>query len=104
MIEATIIAALTPLQTYIDTLTMRVEAYESKQGGSSKISALKVEVAELRKDVVHLKSTDFNTLIGDVDDLDAPETSKMPSATIGDIPKNETQQMMSQMQRQMRSK
>ncbi|KAK4721555.1 hypothetical protein R3W88_011788 [Solanum pinnatisectum] len=57
---------------------------------ASKVTALKAEVADLRKDVDYLNSTDFNSLIGAADDEDTPETSVIPPATTGEVQRDGT--------------
>lgn len=77
MIEVSIRAVLSPLRDYIDDLATSVTAYESRQVKSSEVLDQNIVVDELRKDVYHLKSTDFISLIAVADDEDAHETSEI---------------------------
>uniref|UniRef100_M1DQR7 Polyprotein protein n=1 Tax=Solanum tuberosum TaxID=4113 RepID=M1DQR7_SOLTU len=72
MIKSAIAAALAPLQTSIDALTLKVTTCERRQGRSSEVSALQADVASLRRDVDYLKSIDFNDLMIATEDRDAP--------------------------------
>uniref|UniRef100_M1DV18 Polyprotein protein n=1 Tax=Solanum tuberosum TaxID=4113 RepID=M1DV18_SOLTU len=72
MIERAIAAALSPIQTSINALTLRVTIYASKQGKSSEVPCLQADVAGLWRDVDYLKSIDFNDLMRTNEDRDAP--------------------------------
>ncbi|KAG5631675.1 hypothetical protein H5410_003392 [Solanum commersonii] len=71
--NSAILAALTP-SDLVDELVAE----------SRLVSTLKGEVEDLRKEVDNLKYIDFTSLIQAVDDVDAPETSRIHSDTIGD--------------------
>uniref|UniRef100_M1DQQ3 Putative plant transposon protein domain-containing protein n=1 Tax=Solanum tuberosum TaxID=4113 RepID=M1DQQ3_SOLTU len=81
MIKGAILAALTPLKSSVEPLTVRFTASESRQGESFEVTVLKAEVADLRKDIDYRKYTNFSTLIGKADNLDAPDIS----VTTGDL-------------------
>lgn len=46
---------------------------------------MKVKIANLGKGVKYLKYTNFTSLLDVADDLDAPETSKIPLTTTRDV-------------------
>ncbi|KAG5620103.1 hypothetical protein H5410_005321 [Solanum commersonii] len=51
MIERALIAALTPFKESIDALVARIRVCERAEGVTHEVNALKVAIAELRKDV-----------------------------------------------------
>ncbi|KAK4737254.1 hypothetical protein R3W88_000951 [Solanum pinnatisectum] len=65
---------------------MRVKICERGHGVTSKITALKAKVLDLRKVVDYLKSTNFTFLFESAEDQDAPTSFEMPPATTGDVP------------------
>ncbi|XP_049399732.1 uncharacterized protein LOC125863766 [Solanum stenotomum] len=89
MIERAINAAMTPLQAFINALIMRFEIYDRGQGVTTEVTTLKADVFKLRKDVDHLRSTDFTSLFGMVEipadsSVETPACSEVPPATTGD--------------------
>uniref|UniRef100_M1DZP5 Polyprotein protein n=1 Tax=Solanum tuberosum TaxID=4113 RepID=M1DZP5_SOLTU len=90
MIDSPILVALTPLRDSIDDLATRVIACESRQGKTFEVSTLKAEVADFRKDVDYLTSTNFTSLMRGADDEYALETSGIPLATTRDVQRSGT--------------
>uniref|UniRef100_M1DXK2 Polyprotein protein n=1 Tax=Solanum tuberosum TaxID=4113 RepID=M1DXK2_SOLTU len=86
IIEWAILATLTPLRTSIHALITIVETCKSQQGATLEMTTLKVEGADLRKDVDYLKSTDITSLFDAVETQGVPGSSEMPMATTKDVP------------------
>ncbi|XP_049372612.1 uncharacterized protein LOC125837560 [Solanum verrucosum] len=92
MIERVITIALTPLKASIEALTSTIKVCEKGQGATDAVTVLKTDVSELRKDMDHLKSTNFTLLFGmaeisddqSVDVLEHPTYAEVPPSTIGD--------------------
>lgn len=77
MIER-VILTLIPLQTSIDDHMTRFTTFESRQGASLEVIALYVKVADMKNVVEYLKSTDFTSLLEEVNNIDASTTFEIP--------------------------
>uniref|UniRef100_M1DZS1 Uncharacterized protein n=1 Tax=Solanum tuberosum TaxID=4113 RepID=M1DZS1_SOLTU len=59
MIQTALADVVTPLSSTIDALAVRIVVRKCGQGGIEEVTALKVVIVELRRDVDKLKSTDM---------------------------------------------
>ncbi|KAK4727106.1 hypothetical protein R3W88_032023 [Solanum pinnatisectum] len=89
MIERALITTLAPLKDCIYALTMRIELCKRGQRATHEVTTLKAAIAELRKDVHQLKSTNISLIFGTMeipDDMSTyiPAHSDVPPATTGD--------------------
>lgn len=81
MIETAILTMLNLLRSLVDDLTTRIAVCERSQEKNSEVSTLKVELADMRKYVDYLQSTDFISLLEATDGLDAPMISEIHLTT-----------------------
>uniref|UniRef100_M1DVK2 Polyprotein protein n=1 Tax=Solanum tuberosum TaxID=4113 RepID=M1DVK2_SOLTU len=64
MIQNALVDAVTPLTTIIYALAASIAVCEHNQGAKDEVTTLKATIAELRKDVNHLKYTDVSMVFG----------------------------------------
>ncbi|WMV19078.1 hypothetical protein MTR67_012463 [Solanum verrucosum] len=84
MIERALIAAMTPLSVFIDSLAARRAVCERGQGDTDELMALKAVIVELGKDVDQLKSINVFMSFGTVENPDMPSDMDVPPATTKD--------------------
>ncbi|XP_049410663.1 uncharacterized protein LOC125873857 [Solanum stenotomum] len=85
MVERALIAVVTPLGVCIDALATMIVMCERGQGATDEVTTLKAAIAELRKDVDQLKSTDMSMIFGTMEIPDIPANCDVPSATTRDV-------------------
>ncbi|XP_049365848.1 uncharacterized protein LOC125830719 [Solanum verrucosum] len=84
MIDRTLSVVVTPFSVSFDALATRIVACEQSQGATDEVMALKVTIAELRKDVDQPKSTDMSMIFRTVEIPNMLVDKDVPPATIGD--------------------
>ncbi|KAG5580420.1 hypothetical protein H5410_051047 [Solanum commersonii] len=84
MIERAFTAVVTPLSVSIQALVARITVCEQGKGATKEVMTLKAEIAELRKDVDQLKSTDMYMIFGTMEILDMPTNMDISLATTRD--------------------
>jgi len=89
MIERALTTVVTPFRELIDGIVSRTEVCERGHRATHEVTVLKAAIAELRRDVDQLKSTNMSMIFGTVEipddlDIDIPACSDVPPATTGD--------------------